>query len=115
MLSNKILPDESRAGNENRAHVGRAGRYQQMMPMPGDCGVACSVRGAGPNDLPPPLRGDAPMTLDPHAAGRHSFDNLAVKPGERPRTQRAKVAAKTAAKAAAKAAKRRAPAQARAA
>jgi hypothetical protein len=86
MLSNKILPDESRAGNENRAHVGKAGRYQQMTPMNAGDGVAGSVRGAGPNDLPMPLRGDAPMMLDPHKNFRNSAFNLSVKPGEKSRS-----------------------------
>jgi hypothetical protein len=57
-----------------------------MTPMDADGGGAGSVRGAGPNDLPPSIRPDQPLCLDPHAAGRHSFDNMAVKPGEKPRS-----------------------------
>jgi hypothetical protein len=97
MLSNKILPDESRAGNENRAHVGKAGRYQMMTPRSADGSVAGgaqidpanSVKG---NEMPPGiLRGDSvPMTTDSHAGGRHTgLQNLAVKPGEVSRSARA--------------------------
>jgi hypothetical protein len=87
MLSNKILPDETRAGQENRAHVHKAGRYQQMTPMPADGGVA---RAPAPNDIPLErgICSSNPMTLDPHSAGRHSTDNLPNRAPERPRTQR---------------------------
>jgi hypothetical protein len=92
MLSNKILPDESRAGNENRAHVGKAGRYQMMTPRSADGSIAGgaqfdpanSVKG---NEMPPGILG-APMTTDPHRAGRHSTDNLPARAPERPRSQR---------------------------
>jgi hypothetical protein len=75
MLSNKILPDESRAGNENRARVGKAGRYNEMRPMTADGGVA--VRRAH-NDLPPSIRGDAPMMVGPHDGGRRRNDNASA-------------------------------------
>ena len=87
MLSNKILPDESRAGNENRAHVAKAGRYQQMTPRSADGPVAeggmihdpnC-VRG---NEMPPPSRGDAPLFVDPHQNQRGHHQNLTNKPRE---------------------------------
>jgi hypothetical protein len=83
MLSNKILPDESRAGNENRAHIHKAGRYQQMMPMPADGGP---IGPTSPNDLPPPIRGDAPITTHPHRNLRHSHQNLTNKPADKNRS-----------------------------
>jgi hypothetical protein len=50
----------------------------------------CDGTGAAPprshNDLPMSIRGDQPLCLDPHAAGRHSYDNMAVKPGEKSRS-----------------------------
>jgi len=69
-------------GNENRAHVGKASVYNPMTDMPAGGGVA-SAR--PPNDMPPSIRGDAPMLMDPHANGRHSFDNQRSKPPERSR------------------------------
>jgi hypothetical protein len=95
MLSNKILPDESRAGNENRAHVGKAGRYQQMTPRSADGPIAGGSRFDPYNAVPAPdmppgiLNGNSvPMTTDSHRAGRHSTDNLPNRAPERPRTQR---------------------------
>jgi hypothetical protein len=87
MLSNKIVPDKSRAGNENSAHVGRAGIYNEPMPMPSDGGVA---RASPPNDLPKDrgICSSTPMTLDPHANARHSNENRTVAPGEVSRSAR---------------------------
>jgi len=73
------------AKNQNRAHISPGARYNEMRPMNADDGVAGSVRGAGPNDLPPSIRPDQPLCVDPHARGRNSFDNLSVKPGEKSR------------------------------
>ena len=70
--------------NENRARLRDS--INKPTPCNADGGVAGNVRGAGPNDLPPPLRDDAPMMTDPHAAGRNSFDNMERKPPERPRS-----------------------------
>jgi hypothetical protein len=87
MVENKIVPDESRAGNENRAHVGRAGIYNQTTPMTSDGGVSgTNLSNAMPEGI---LRGDSvPFTLDPHSAGKKSTDNLPNRAPERPRTQR---------------------------
>jgi hypothetical protein len=68
------------SGNENRAHIGKSGIENFMTP------TTAQSRGPSPNDLPPPLRGDAPMTLDPHAGGRGHFDNATTKPGEKSRS-----------------------------
>jgi hypothetical protein len=86
MLSNKILPDESRAGNENRAHVAKAGRYQMMTP----CDGSGSAGAVSPGDMGPGiLNGNSvPMTLDPHAGARRSNDNISVKAPEVSRTAR---------------------------
>lgn len=92
MLSNKIAPDPSRAGNENSAHIGRGGRYQEMMP-------ASAYSNAGAKHDPgrqveageivaPPVRGDQPMTLDPHSNARHSNENRSVHPKETARSAR---------------------------
>jgi hypothetical protein len=67
-------------GNENRARQEKAGVYNRMTPYESE------YRAPSPNEPPPPLRGDAPMMLDPHARGRHSVDNLSVKPGEKSRS-----------------------------
>ena len=88
MLSNKIVPDKSRAGNENSAHVGRAGIYNEPMPMPADGGVA---RASPPNDLPKDrgICSSTPLNKDPHSGGRHTgLQNLATKPGEVSRSAR---------------------------
>ena len=66
MLSNKIIADRPLAGNENRAHIHKSGRYQEMMPMNAGDGVAAA---RAPNDLPPSIRGDAPMKVNPHDGG----------------------------------------------
>jgi hypothetical protein len=86
MVGNKIVPDESRAGNENRAHVGRAGIYNQTTPMTSDGGVSgTNLSNAMPEGI---LRGDSvPMTLDPHANARHSNENRTLAPGERARSK----------------------------
>jgi hypothetical protein len=85
MLSNKILPDESRAGQENKAHVGKAGRYQQMTP----CDGTGSAVARPANDLPAGgICSSTPMTLDPHAGARRSNDNVRVKEGEVSRSAR---------------------------
>jgi hypothetical protein len=86
MLSNKILSDKPLAGNENRAHIHQSGRYQEMMPMPAGGGVAGNVRGAGPNDLPPSIRPDAPLNSDPHRNLRGSHQNLTNKPADKNRS-----------------------------
>jgi hypothetical protein len=54
-----------------------------MTPATADGGI---VGCASPNDLPPPIRGDAPLFVDPHQYGRKSFDNAVVKPGEKSRS-----------------------------
>jgi hypothetical protein len=82
MLSNKIIADRPLAGNENRAHIHKASRYNQMTPMPASGGAAGSVRGAGPNDLPPPIRGDLPILTDPHQNQRGHQQNLKNMPRE---------------------------------
>jgi hypothetical protein len=86
MLSNKIVPDKSRAGNENSAHVGRAGIYNEPMPMPADGGVA---RASPPNDLPKDrgICSSTPLNRDPHARQRNS-NNLATPSGEVSRERR---------------------------
>jgi hypothetical protein len=67
--------------NENRARF-KNDSVNRMTP-------ANEYAGCAPprsfNDLPPPIRGDAPMMLDPHAGGRHGFDNMVNKPGEKSR------------------------------
>jgi hypothetical protein len=69
-------------GNENRARSEVAGVRNRMSP--------CDGTGVAPprshNDLPPPIRGDAPMTLDPHANARHSNENRTVAPAEKSRS-----------------------------
>jgi hypothetical protein len=88
MLSNKIVADKSHAGSQNSAHIGKAGRYNEMMPMPAAGGP---IGATSPNDLPQGiLNGNSvPMTLDSHAGGRHAgTQNLAVKPGEKSRAAR---------------------------
>jgi hypothetical protein len=82
MLGNKILPDESRAGEENKAHVHKAGRYQMMTPMPADGGTH---RPPSPGEMGAGILG-APMTLDPHKNLRHTAENLGTKPGEKSRS-----------------------------
>jgi hypothetical protein len=68
--------------NANRAHLEKGGSLNRPTPQ----GGVASARAT--NDLPPPIRGDAPMTLDPHAAGRHSHENMERKPGEVSRSAR---------------------------
>jgi hypothetical protein len=62
-------------GNENRARQEKAGVQNRMMPMNAGGGVA---RAMPPNDLPPPLRGDAPMMVGPHDGGRLRNDNASM-------------------------------------
>jgi hypothetical protein len=87
MLGNKVLPDETRAGEENRAHIHKAGRYQQMTPRSADGSVAGGAI-IDPNCVPgreqPPGILGAPINPDPHSHGRHSHESTAVKPPERP-------------------------------
>ena len=83
-MSNKIVSDPTYDGNENRKHIAGRGRYQQMTPMPADGGP---IGATSPGEMGPGILG-APMTLDPHKAGRHSSDNLPNRAPERPRTQR---------------------------
>jgi hypothetical protein len=85
MLTNKILPDESRAGNENRAHIHKAGRYQMMTPCDGT-GAAGAV---SPGELPPGIlnSNSMPMTLDAHQNARHSNENRSVAPAEKNRSK----------------------------
>jgi hypothetical protein len=79
MLSNKIIADRPLAGNENRAHVHKGGRYQEMTPMTADGGVSGTNRSG---DMPPGILG-APLNSDPHAHQRRS-NNLSKAPFERP-------------------------------
>ena len=85
MLSNKIIPDPPRDGNQNSAHIGPGGRYQQMMPMPSTGGVASA---SPPNDLPKDrgICSAMPMNKDPHIGGRHSNENRTIAPGEKNRS-----------------------------
>jgi hypothetical protein len=82
MVGNKIVPDESRAGNENRAHVGRAGIYNQPTPMTSDGGVSGTNLS---NDMPAGILG-APMTTDPHRNLKGSHQNLTNKPADKNRS-----------------------------
>jgi hypothetical protein len=50
--------------NENRARLRDS--INKPFDMPASGGVASA---SPPNDLPPPIRGDAPMTLSPHDGG----------------------------------------------
>jgi hypothetical protein len=92
MLSNKILPDESRAGNENRAHIGKAGRYQQMTPRSADGPIGGGMHDPT-NSVPAPdiprdrgICSSTPMNKDPHIGGRHSNENRTMAPGEKNRS-----------------------------
>jgi hypothetical protein len=86
MLRNKIVPDQTRVGNENRAHVGRAGIYNEPTPMTSTGGVAGPV---SPGEMPGGLLNgnSVPMTLDPHSGQRRS-NNLANPAGEVSRSAR---------------------------
>jgi hypothetical protein len=66
------------AKDQNRAHLEKGSVVNRMTPMNADGGVAGSVRGAGPNDLPPSIRGDAPMMVGPHDGGRLRNDNAST-------------------------------------
>jgi hypothetical protein len=77
MLSNKIIADRPLAGNENRSHIHKGGRYQEMQP----CDGSGSAVARPANDLPMPLRGDLPLDADPHSRGRSN--NLSQKPFEK--------------------------------
>jgi len=81
MLNNKIIPDQSQAGNENRAHIHKAGRYNEMMPMTAEGGQA---RAPAANDIPDRLQGlcSANPLLDPHSRGRGHFESTTNKPNE---------------------------------
>jgi hypothetical protein len=68
MLSNKIVPDQTRAGNENRAHVGKAGIYNQMTPMPASGGP---VGASSPGEMPGGILG-APLNPNPHGHVLHA-------------------------------------------
>jgi hypothetical protein len=59
----------------NRAHIEKSGVKNRMSDMPAGGGAAVA-RPA--NDLPPPLRGNAPETLGPHDYGRHVADNAST-------------------------------------
>jgi hypothetical protein len=69
---------EQYAGNENRA------KHSASLNPPSDC--SSLSRPASPGAMPPPIRGDAPVTSDPHFHGRLSTDNATVRPPERPRS-----------------------------
>jgi hypothetical protein len=76
-------PNSSYFRNENRAHIGRTTLVNWPTPMNADGGVASANP---PNALPPGiLNSGVPMMKDSHAAGRHSYDNMTVKPGEKSR------------------------------
>jgi hypothetical protein len=64
-------------GNENRA------KHSANINTPTDCSSVS--RAPSRNDMPPSIRGDAPMTLDPHANARRSNDNRTLAPGEKSR------------------------------
>jgi hypothetical protein len=91
-IGNEVLPGQSRAGNENLAHVHKAGRYNEPHPRSADG----SIGGGAIHDLnsmPAPdiprdrgICSSTPMTLDPHFGGRHGFDNAVNKPGEKSRS-----------------------------
>jgi hypothetical protein len=68
---------EDYAGNENRA------KHSASINPPSPC--SSEYRAPSPNEQPPSIRGDAPMTLDPHKNFRHSIDNAERKPGEKSR------------------------------
>jgi hypothetical protein len=79
-------------GNENRARQEKAGVMNRMTPRTSTGTVAGGTR-FDPNSvpgtpMPPSIRGDAPITTDPHRLGRHSFDNTENKPGEATRAER---------------------------
>jgi hypothetical protein len=69
---------EDLRNNENRARF-----KNDSINAPSDC--SSLSRPPSPGAMPPPLRGDAPMTLDPHFRGRGHQDNATVRPPERPR------------------------------
>jgi hypothetical protein len=71
--------DDALRGNENRARIETAGVYNRMTP----CDGSGSAVAHPANDLPMPIRGDAPENPDPHSHGRLS-NNLSKKPFERP-------------------------------
>jgi hypothetical protein len=92
MLSNKIIADRPLAGNENRAHIHKGGRYQEMTPRSADGPIADgridpanSVPG---NEMPPGILNpnSMPMMKDAHANARHSNENRTAMPGEKSRT-----------------------------
>jgi hypothetical protein len=70
--------------NANRAHVEKGGSINRPSPVTAAVGAAGAV---SPGEMGPGILGK-PMTLDPHAGGRHSHENLAVKPGEVSRSKR---------------------------
>jgi len=74
------MTDEFR-NNENRA------RLRDSINKPSDMPVSAGAAGrVSPGEMPPSIRPDEPLCLDPHFGGRHSFDNAERKPGEKSRS-----------------------------
>lgn len=76
MLSNKIVPDQSSVGNENRAHVHKAGRYNLMADMPAEGGTH---RPPSPGEITAPgLCSPTGQMRGPHDGGRRVADNASA-------------------------------------
>jgi hypothetical protein len=67
--------------NENR------GRHRDAINTQQPARTVHDHNSVSANEMPPSIRPDAPLCTDPHAQGRHSFDNLSVKPGEKARSR----------------------------
>jgi hypothetical protein len=82
---------EDLRNNENRARF-KNDSVNPMTPRFADGSIAGGMRfdpnSVPGNSMPPPIRGDAAISADPHRHGRNSFDNLANKPGEATRAER---------------------------
>jgi hypothetical protein len=69
-------------GNENRARLSDSRNLPTDRSADSNVGAKHDANSVPGNDIfAPPVRGDAPMTLDPHANQRHS-NNLANPPCE---------------------------------
>jgi hypothetical protein len=83
------MTDRRRAefwGNENRARLSDS----RNLPTDRDAGTSSGMRhdahSVPGNDIfAPPVRGDAPIRVDPHANARHSNESRTVRPAEKSR------------------------------